>query len=175
MAYIEAAHDEPEGCLFCELLARDDDQSAFILARDGAAFALLNAYPYNPGHLMVAPTRHVGDVEDLDADELVDTGRLMQRAVGALRQEMDPHGFNLGANLGRVAGAGIPGHVHWHVVPRVAGRHLPQAEAPVRSPRRLTNPQPRQAPCSDWYSTTMSARSSVDVPTADVRFHCTRN
>ncbi len=121
MAYIEAAHDEPEGCLFCELLARDDDQSAFILARDGAAFALLNAYPYNPGHLMVAPTRHVGDVEDLDADELVDTGRLMQRAVGALRQEMDPHGFNLGANLGRVAGAGIPGHVHWHVVPRWNG------------------------------------------------------
>jgi ATP adenylyltransferase len=121
MAYIEAAHDEPESCLFCELLARDDDQSAFILARDGAAFALLNAYPYNPGHLMVAPTRHVGDVEDLDAGELVDTGRLMQRAVAALRQEMDPHGFNLGANLGRVAGAGIPGHVHWHVVPRWNG------------------------------------------------------
>ena len=121
MAYIQAAHDEPEGCLFCELLARDDDESAFILARDGVAFALLNAYPYNPGHLMVAPTRHVGDVEDLDADELVDTGRLMQRSVAALRREMDPHGFNLGANLGRVAGAGIPGHVHWHVVPRWNG------------------------------------------------------
>ena len=121
MAYIQAAHDEPEGCLFCEVLARGDDAEAFILARDGTAFALLNAYPYNPGHLMVAPTRHVGEIGDLDGDELVDTGRLLQRSVAALRQEMDPHGFNLGANLGRVAGAGIPGHLHWHVVPRWNG------------------------------------------------------
>jgi ATP adenylyltransferase len=121
MAYIEAAHDEPEGCLFCELLARGDDDSSFILARDGAAFAVLNAYPYNPGHLMVAPVRHVGEIEDLTAEELLDTGRLVQRSVRALRQDMDPHGFNLGVNLGRVAGAGIPGHLHWHVVPRWNG------------------------------------------------------
>jgi ATP adenylyltransferase len=121
MAYIEAAHDEPEGCLFCELLARGDDEAAFILARDGRAFAVLNAYPYNPGHLMVAPTRHVGEIDQLDADELLDTGRLVQKAVAALREEMIPHGFNLGANLGRVAGAGIPGHLHWHVVPRWNG------------------------------------------------------
>jgi len=121
MAYIQAAHDEPEGCLFCEVLARGDDDASFILARDGAAFALLNAYPYNPGHLMVAPTRHVGEIEELTAEELVDTGRLMQRSVSVLRDEMDPHGFNVGANLGRVAGAGIPGHLHWHVVPRWNG------------------------------------------------------
>ncbi len=121
MAYIEAAHEEPEGCLFCELLAKGDDESSFILARDGAAFALLNAYPYNPGHLMVAPTRHVGEIEQLDEGELLATGRLVQRAVAALREEMSPHGFNLGANLGRVAGAGIPGHLHWHVVPRWNG------------------------------------------------------
>jgi ATP adenylyltransferase len=121
MAYIEAAHDEPEGCLFCELLAKGDDEASFILAREGVAFALLNAYPYNPGHLMVAPTRHVGEIEQLTADELLDTSRLVQRAVTALREEMNPDGFNLGANLGRVAGAGIPGHLHWHVVPRWNG------------------------------------------------------
>ncbi|SRR6266496_2161547 len=121
MAYIQAAHDEPQGCLFCELLAKEDDEVSFILARDGIAFALLNAYPYNPGHLMVAPARHVGELEDLTAQEVADTGRLMQRAVKALREEMAPHGFNLGANLGRVAGAGIPGHLHWHVVPRWNG------------------------------------------------------
>ena len=121
MAYIETAHDEPEGCLFCELLARGDDESSFILARDGVAFALLNAYPYNPGHVMVAPTRHVGEIEQLEAAELLGTGRLAQRAVKALREQMHPDGFNLGANLGRVAGAGIPGHLHWHVVPRWNG------------------------------------------------------
>ncbi len=120
MAYIEAAHDEPGGCLFCEVLA-SDDAAAYLLARDGTAFALLNAYPYNPGHLMVAPVRHVGEIEALTDQEVLDTGRLVQRAVVALREEMDPHGFNLGANLGRVAGAGIPGHLHWHVVPRWNG------------------------------------------------------
>ena len=121
MAYIEAAHDEPEGCLFCEVLAGSDDAAAFVLARRGTAFALLNAYPYNPGHLMVAPARHVGEIEALSEEEVLDTGRLVQRAVAALREEMNPHGFNLGANLGRVAGAGIPGHLHWHVVPRWNG------------------------------------------------------
>jgi ATP adenylyltransferase len=81
----------------------------------------MNAYPYNPGHVMIAPFRHVGDLERLEPDELLDAGRLHQAAVRALREEMSPHGFNLGMNLGRVAGAGIPGHVHWHVVPRWNG------------------------------------------------------
>jgi ATP adenylyltransferase len=119
--YINAPHNEDEGCIFCDLPVKDDDDSTFILARQGSAFAVLNAYPYNPGHLMVAPFRHVGEFEDVNDDELVDTGELLQRAVRAMREEMDPDGFNLGMNLGRVAGAGIPGHVHWHVVPRWNG------------------------------------------------------
>ena len=121
MAYIEASHDEPEGCLFCELLARDDDESAFILTRDGVAFALLNAYPYNPGHIMVAPTRHTGDFESLAGEELADADRLMQEALRVLREAEAPHGFNIGMNLSRSAGAGIPDHLHWHVVPRWNG------------------------------------------------------
>jgi ATP adenylyltransferase len=119
--YINAPHDEEAGCIFCELPAKDDDDSTFILARQGTAFAVLNAYPYNPGHLMVAPLRHVGEFEGLGRDEIVDTGELLQRAVQAMRDEMDPDGFNVGMNLGKVAGAGIPGHVHWHVVPRWNG------------------------------------------------------
>jgi ATP adenylyltransferase len=113
--------DDPEGCLFCRLVAADDDEASMILHRGLHAFVLMNAFPYNPGHLMVAPFRHVGDGEELTEDELLDAGRLQQAALRALREEMSPHGFNVGMNLGRVAGAGIPDHVHWHVVPRWNG------------------------------------------------------
>ena len=119
--YINASHDQDEGCIFCELPAKEDDDSTFVLARGSTAFAVLNAYPYNPGHLMVAPFRHVGELEDLSPDEIADAGELLQRSVTAMREEMDPDGFNVGMNLGKVAGAGIPGHVHWHVVPRWNG------------------------------------------------------
>ncbi|MFN2544950.1 MAG: HIT domain-containing protein [Actinomycetota bacterium] len=122
MEYIEQAHgDEDVECIFCELLGRDDDGKSLVLARAPHAFALLNAYPYNPGHLMVAPTRHVAELDGLSEDELLDAGRLLQRAVRALREEMDPHGYNVGMNLGKVAGAGVPGHLHWHAVPRWNG------------------------------------------------------
>jgi len=121
MEYIEGAHDEDATCIFCELPNEDRDDKNFILARERHAFGLLNAFPYNPGHLMVAPYRHVGELEELTPEEIVDAGTLLQRAVRALREEMDPQGFNLGMNLGRVAGAGVPGHLHWHVVPRWNG------------------------------------------------------
>lgn len=121
MAYIRSAQDEGEGCIFCELPARGDDATSHILRRMERAFVLLNAFPYNPGHLMVAPFRHVGDLEALSPDELADLGALLQTSVRALREEMEPHGYNLGMNLGRVAGAGIPDHLHWHVVPRWNG------------------------------------------------------
>jgi ATP adenylyltransferase len=121
MQYIEQARAEPEGCLFCALAAAGDDEASMILHRGEHAFVLMNAFPYNPGHVMVAPFRHVGDVEALTDDELMGAGRLQQAAVGALREEMSPHGYNVGMNLGRVAGAGIPDHVHWHVVPRWNG------------------------------------------------------
>ena len=121
MEYIQQARGDTEGCLFCEALESEDDAFAMILHRSDHGFVLMNAYPYNPGHLMVAPFRHVGELEQLGREELVDTGELLQRAVRAMREEMDPDGFNVGMNLGRVAGAGIPGHVHWHVVPRWNG------------------------------------------------------
>jgi ATP adenylyltransferase len=119
--YIQRSHDDPEECLFCALPAKGDDEAAMILHRGERAFVTMNAFPYNPGHVMVAPFRHVGDLEQLQDDELLDTGRLLQAAVRALREEMSPDGYNLGMNLGRVAGAGIPDHLHWHVVPRWNG------------------------------------------------------
>jgi ATP adenylyltransferase len=92
-----------------------------ILARGELAFVIVNSFPYNPGHLMVAPFRHVGAFTSLEADELADVDALLARSIRALEQEMEPHGYNLGMNLGRVAGAGIPDHVHWHLVPRWNG------------------------------------------------------
>jgi ATP adenylyltransferase len=123
MEYIDSAKDESsdDGCIFCDKPTTGNDEAAFILARTTKAFALLNAYPYNPGHLMVAPFRHVGELEDLQPDELAETTELLQSSIRALKEVSEPHGFNLGMNLGRVAGAGIPGHVHWHLVPRWNG------------------------------------------------------
>lgn len=122
MEYVQSAKDEPDdGCLFCDRSSTGDDEAAYILARTQEAFAMLNAYPYNPGHLMVAPFRHVGQLEDMDSTELAETTELLQRSIRALKEVSAPDGFNLGMNLGRVAGAGVPGHVHWHLVPRWNG------------------------------------------------------
>jgi len=123
MAYIKAAKEQGEdgGCIFCDLPAEGDDVRTMILARGELAFVIVNSYPYNPGHLMVAPFRHVGAFTSLEADELADVDALVARSIRALEQEMEPHGYNLGMNLGRVAGAGIPDHVHWHLVPRWNG------------------------------------------------------
>jgi ATP adenylyltransferase len=121
MEYIQAARGDDEGCLFCELVTRDDDEAALVLARVDGAFAMLNAYPYNPGHVMVAPRRHVAELEGLDDGEALECHRLLARSLAVLREEMSPDGFNVGMNLGRVAGAGVPGHLHWHAVPRWNG------------------------------------------------------
>jgi ATP adenylyltransferase len=122
MEYIRAARDdETQGCIFDDLPARGDDEATLILARGKLAFVLLNSFPYNPGHVLVAPFRHTGDLEDLRPDELADLDRLLQASIRALREEMQPHGYNIGMNLGQVAGAGFPDHVHWHVVPRWSG------------------------------------------------------
>jgi ATP adenylyltransferase len=123
MQYIESAQatQDPEGCIFCEKPAAGDDEGTYIVARAGRAYAILNAYPYNLGHLMIAPLRHVGDFVRLEPDESADCDALLKRSIEALREASGPDGFNVGMNLGRVAGAGIPGHVHWHVVPRWNG------------------------------------------------------
>jgi ATP adenylyltransferase len=122
MEYIDSARDEEEtGCLFCEKPNEGDDEKALILARQEKSFAMLNKYPYNSGHLMVAPFRHVGQLEDLEDEEALDMQKLLRRSIKALKEAMQPDGFNLGMNLGRVAGAGVPDHLHWHVVPRWSG------------------------------------------------------
>ena len=115
-----ASSEEPQGCLFCELQGKGDEE-AYVLTRGARGFVVLNAYPYNSGHLMVAPYRHEGDPEKLDEDESLELQQLVQRALAALRDAMSPDGFNVGMNLGRVAGAGVPDHLHWHVVPRWNG------------------------------------------------------
>jgi ATP adenylyltransferase len=122
MAYIEANKEErsDRGCVFCALLDGSSEEDR-ILAREDHAFVTLAKYPYNPGHLLVLPTRHIGDVEALSADENAAIAGLTQASVRALREALAPHGFNLGLNLGHVAGAGIPEHLHWHVVPRWGG------------------------------------------------------
>lgn len=123
MAYIQAAKEQGDdaGCIFCDLPAEGDDERTLILVRGELAFVILNSFPYNPGHLMVAPFRHVGDFGALEPPELAEIDALIARSIAALEDEMQPHGYNLGMNLGRVAGAGIPDHVHWHVVPRWNG------------------------------------------------------
>jgi ATP adenylyltransferase len=122
MEYIEShKNDErPEGCVFCDLLHGRSDEER-ILRRTELAFVTLAKYPYNPGHLLVLPVRHTGDLEDVSAEEDAEISRLLQVSVRALREQEQPHGFNVGLNLGRVAGAGIPDHLHWHVVPRWGG------------------------------------------------------
>lgn len=121
MEYILGARDQDDvECVFCELLTHGDEE-VFVLKRTDRAFAVMNIYPYNPGHLLVAPLRHTGALEDLDPEELLETGKLLQESVDVLTGEMHPQGFNVGMNLGRVAGAGVPGHIHWHVVPRWGG------------------------------------------------------
>ena len=113
--------DSDDGCFMCDALAATDDPANHVLHRGDAAFVILNAYPYNTGHLMVAPTRHVGELEEMSPEERVEIMDLTTRAVGVIRAAMSPHGFNIGINLGQVAGAGLPGHVHVHVVPRWGG------------------------------------------------------
>jgi len=121
MEYIQANKDENQdaGCVLCRI--RDGEESERVLARSDLGYVVLNKFPYNPGHLMVVPNRHAGDLEDLDDEETLDLQRLLRRAVKALREESAPHGFNIGLNLGRIAGAGLPDHLHWHVVPRWSG------------------------------------------------------
>ena len=113
--------DGDQGCVFCDHLEAGNDEAAHILHRGVTAFVILNAYPYNTGHLMVAPLRHVGELHDLEPDERAELMELTTRATEIIRTAMGAHGFNVGMNLGQVAGAGIPGHLHVHVVPRWGG------------------------------------------------------
>lgn len=108
------------GCPFCRIPTQSDE-AGLVVARGTLAFVVLNLYPYNPGHLLVCPYRHVADYTDLTGDEVVEVGALTQTAMRVVRAVMRPSGFNLGMNQGDVAGAGIAAHLHQHVVPRWDG------------------------------------------------------
>ena len=126
MAYINGAAkpagdpDDPANCPFCVIPTKPDDE-VLVVARGSLVYAVLNLYPYNAGHLLVVPYRHVRDLTDLAADEAAEFTAFTQRAITTLRAVADPHGFNVGINLGSVAGAGIAAHLHQHVVPRWGG------------------------------------------------------
>ena len=149
LEYIKSADDEP-GCVFCAAVAGDDEER-LVVRRGTHAIVLLNKFPYSSGHFMVAPDRHIAEYGDLDGDEVLEVHRLAASGMGALAELYAPQGYNVGWNLGRIAGAGIVDHVHLHVVPRWGGdtnfmpvladvKVLPEHLAETR--RRLANSWP---------------------------------
>ena len=120
MQYIKRA-DAAEGCIFCAFPAEQKDKENLIILRGEFSFVILNAYPYSNGHLMISPYRHTADLDQLEDAELLEMMTLTRRAVNLLKEAFHPDGFNIGINMGRVAGAGIADHVHIHVVPRWNG------------------------------------------------------
>jgi ATP adenylyltransferase len=119
LAYIKG--DKEPGCIFCNRLARSDDENDLILYRGEQAFIILNAFPYTNGHLMIVPNQHLAELEDLPDGTLAEMDQLLKRSISALKKAFGPHGFNVGWNIGRVAGAGVEEHIHEHVVPRWNG------------------------------------------------------
>jgi ATP adenylyltransferase len=110
-----------DACFICRGLAESDDRANLIALRTARSAVVLNRFPYNNGHLLVAPFAHKGQLSELTEDELLDLQLVVRRMVAVLSEAMSPDGYNVGLNLGRVAGAGLPGHLHWHVVPRWNG------------------------------------------------------
>ena len=118
--YIEKAKEE-KGCFLCDLPRQNKDAANYILYRGRLNFVILNSYPYNAGHLMVAPYRHVAGLDELTAAERSDHIEVIVRAIKVLKEVFKPEGFNTGVNMGRIAGAGVDKHIHSHVVPRWQG------------------------------------------------------
>jgi ATP adenylyltransferase len=124
MAYLKAPKGaETKGCIFCDKIRanRQSDRKNLVLLRGARAFLMLNLYPYANGHMMVAPYQHTGELDSLDGETLQEMMLLVGKGIRALRRLMKPQGFNIGANLGRAAGAGVDDHVHLHIVPRWGG------------------------------------------------------
>ena len=122
LAYVkDASKDSGQECIFCTKPAESEDRANLIVHRGGRCFVILNLYPYTNGHLMVAPYEHVGAIQAIEAETTAEMMRLAQRAISVLEESYEPHGFNVGFNQGRVAGAGVEHHIHMHVVPRWGG------------------------------------------------------
>ena len=120
LTYIEKATNRGE-CIFVDLPAQQNDRENLILYRGETAFVMLNGFPYTNGHLMIAPYKHTADMNELADEELLEINKLLSQTLNGLKKAYRPDGFNIGVNLGSVAGAGIPTHIHWHVVPRWEG------------------------------------------------------
>jgi ATP adenylyltransferase len=120
MKYIENGEQE-EGCIFCNAQAKEDSEANLIAFRGQRAFVILNLYPYTSGHLMVIPFEHVATFEELTSATRSEMMELTSQCMLVLRKTYHPQGFNMGANIGEAAGAGVPGHVHIHIVPRWGG------------------------------------------------------
>jgi ATP adenylyltransferase len=122
LAYVkDASKDIEEECIFCAKPAADDDEANLIVHRGASCFVILNLFPYTNGHLMVAPYEHISRIQDLPADTVTEMMSLAQRSMTRLEEVYEPHGYNVGFNQGRVAGAGVEHHIHLHVVPRWGG------------------------------------------------------
>jgi ATP adenylyltransferase len=139
LEYVQSAGKQDDGCFFCRA-AEGDDEDHLVVHRGERAFVLLNKFPYASGHLLVAPYRHGPGFDDLDDGEALEVHRLAAQGLEALAAVYKPEGFNLGWNIGRIAGAGIPDHVHLHVVPRWAGdtNFMPVLAAVKVIPEHLT-------------------------------------
>ena len=121
LGYIVNNSKNHETCFLCESLKKNDDQKSYVLYRGRHSFVIMNLYPYNNGHLLVVPNAHVSDMNALSVDALTDLMKCTQASLNALKQDMNPEGFNVGINIGKVAGAGLPEHMHIQVVPRWTG------------------------------------------------------
>ncbi len=121
MTYLQSDQPKPDGCIFCAAVATPDDERTLVLHRGRHCFIILNLYPYNNGHLMIVPFDHSESIEQLPAEALAEMMTLSQKCLSMLRRAYSPQAFNLGINIGSAAGAGVPGHVHLHIVPRWAG------------------------------------------------------
>lgn len=119
--YVKKAKEGESECIFCEKPEQDRDKESLILKRGEHNFIILNKYPYNPGHAIVAPYRHISSYNELREDEVTEKHELTESYLSAAKEVFNPDGFNLGSNLGRTAGAGIDDHIHFHVVPRWEG------------------------------------------------------
>jgi len=121
--YISSFSDKgsEEGCVLCDAYFSNDDEASLVVFRGRESFVLMNRFPYNSGHLMILPVRHTSDFQSLTPSETIETMELLRASELALKELSHPQGFNIGMNLGRVSGAGIDGHLHWHIVPRWNG------------------------------------------------------
>ncbi|HTN70247.1 MAG TPA: HIT domain-containing protein [Methylomirabilota bacterium] len=121
MDYIDQGSTKEFGCIFCNKSKENDLREALVVAQTAHSLVMLNKYPYNNGHLLLAPKRHEKHLPSLSAEEYGDLNEALRRSLDILRKVLNPGGFNLGMNLGQCAGAGIEDHLHWHVVPRWEG------------------------------------------------------